>query len=153
MKHAWGLLLVVAACGPSGEPMKGDIMYTYGTSHPKIAFGAAVEDKNTPGQMLVELGDDNVDCGTNFGSFVLIGGPSGTFVYFSVSATTPGADANAYISAQHTDGGHTSINESSGMVTIDTIDTRVTGSLTFSTTDQDVGAITVSGNFDVKKCF
>lgn len=39
------------------------------------------------------------------------------------------------------------------MVTIDTIDTRVTGSLTFSTTDQKVGTISVSGNFDVKKCF
>ena len=153
MKHAWGLLVIVAACGTSGEPMKGDIMYTYGTDHPKMAYGAAVEDKQTPGNMLVQLGDDNVDCSTNLDEFVLIGGPSGTFVYFSVSATSPGIDANAFISAQQSNHSHTNINESSGMVTIDTIDTRVTGSLTFSTTDQTVGEISVSGNFDVKKCF
>ncbi len=95
----------------------------------------------------------NVDCSTNLGQLVLVGGPSGTFVYFSVSATTPGTDANAFINAQHSGGNHTSINEASGTVTIDTIGTRVTGSLMFSTTDQDVGPISVSGNFDVKKCF
>ena len=153
MKHAWGLLVMVAACGSSGEPAKGDIMYTYGTSHPKMSYGAAVQDKQTPGQMLVQLGDDNVDCSTNLGDFVLIGGPTGTFVYFSVSATTPGTNASVSINAQQTNGNHTSINESSGSVTIDTIDARVTGSLTFSTTDSTVGTISVAGNFDVKKCF
>lgn len=152
MKHAWGLLLVVAACGSSGEPMKGDVMYTYGTSHPKMAYGAAVEDKQMAGNMLVQLGDDNVDCGTDLQGFSL-GAPSGTFVYFSVSATTPGTDANAFISAQQSNASHVNVNASSGTVTIDTIDTRVTGSLTFSTTDQTVGTISVMGNFDVKKCF
>ena len=133
--------------------MKGDIMYTYGTDHPKMVVGAAVQDTQTPGQMLVQLGDDNVDCSTNFGKLVLIGGPSGTFVYFSVDATTPATHDNTFISAQRTTGTHTGINESSGTVVIDSIDTRVMGSLTFSTTDQDVGPIMVSGNFDVKKCF
>jgi|SRR3569623_90137 len=153
MKQAWGLLVMVAACGTSGEPMKGDIMYTYGSSHPKMVVGSAVEDKQTPGQMLIQLGDDNVDCSTNLDNFVLIGGPIGTFVYFSVNATTPGTDTSATISAEQSSRNNTSINESSGTVTIDTIDTRVTGSLMFSTTDQDVGTISVSGNFDVKKCF
>lgn len=153
MKHAWGLLVIVAACGSSGEPMKGDIAYTYGTDHPKMVVGAAVQDTQTPGHMLVQLGNDNVDCGTNLDQLVLIGGPSGTFVYFSVDATTPGTDANAFISAQRSGGNHTSINEASGTVTIDMIGPRVTGSLMFSTTDQDVGPISVSGNFDVKKCF
>jgi len=43
--------------------------------------------------------------------------------------------------------------EASGTVTIDTVMPRVTGSLTFMTTDQDVGTIAVSGNFDIKRCF
>ena len=153
MKHAWGLLVIVAACGTSGEPMKGDIMYTYGTDHPKMVVGSAVKDTQTPGQMLIQLGDDNVDCGTNLDQFVLVGGPHGTFVFFSVDATTPATHDNTSISAQRTSGNNTSINESTGTVVISTIDTRVTGTVMFSTTDQDVGAISVSGNFDVKKCF
>jgi hypothetical protein len=152
MKHAWGLLLI--GCGTSGEPMKGDVMFAYGTSHPKMVVGAAVANKDTAGEMVVQLGDDNVDCSTNLdqGLFT-IGGPTGTFVYFSVSSTTPGTDANASISVEHSTGRDTSINEAPGMVTIDTIDTRVTGSLTFMTTDDTVGPIAVSGNFDVKRCF
>src|SRR3569623_489006 len=106
---------MVAACGTSGEPMKGDIMYPYGSSHPKMVVGSA--------------GEDNVDCSTNLDNFVLIGGPIGTFVYFSVIATTPGTDTSATISAEQSSRNNTSINESSGTVTIDTIDTRVTGSL------------------------
>ena len=156
MKHAWGLLgivVCVAACGSSGEPMKGDIMYTYGTGHPKMVVGAAVKNKDTPTEMIVQLGDDNVDCSTDLSQLTLIGGPSGTFVYFSVNATTPGTNASASISAQHSSGNNTNINEGTGSVTIDTIDTRVTGSLTFSTTDQTAGTIAVTGNFDVKKCF
>ena len=151
MKHAWGLLLLIG-CGASGEPMKGDVMFAYGTDHPNLAFGAAVEDKDTPGAMLVQFGDDNVDCGTDLNSQGF-GGPSGNYVYFSVDATATGPQADAYITVEHSTGNHISINESSGTVTIDTNTPRVTGSLTFMTTDNEVGDITVSGNFDVKRCF
>jgi hypothetical protein len=151
MKHAWGLLLVIG-CGSSGEPMKGDVMFTYGTDHPKMAFGAAVQNKDTPGEMVVQIGDDNVDCGTYLDALTF-GGPSGTFVYFSVDATTPGANAQAYVSVEHSTGNNVKINESDGTVTIDATTPRVTGSLTFTTTDTDIGDIAVMGNFDVKRCF
>ena len=151
MKHAWGLLLLIG-CGTSGEPAKGDVMYTYGTDHPKMAFGAAIENKDTPGEMLVQIGDDNVDCDTDLNSFGF-GGPSGNFVFFSVDATTPGAHPDAFVTVEHSTGRNTSLNESNGSVTIDTTMPRVTGSLTFMTTDSDVGEIAVSGNFDVKRCF
>ncbi len=49
--------------------------------------------------------------------------------------------------------GNIKLNSGTGMVTIDTIDPRVTGSVTFDTNDQDVGAITASGSFDVVRCF
>jgi hypothetical protein len=154
MKHAWGCLLVVAACGPSGEPMKGSIAFTYGTSMPKMAFGAAVASKDTPGQMVVQMGDDNLDCGTDLAdSGITFNPPSGTFVYFLVDATTPGSDASAEISVQRSSSNSLSINEAGGTVTIDTVMPRVTGSLTFTTTDMDVGEISVSGNFDIKRCF
>jgi len=151
MKHAWGLLLVIG-CGASGEPMKGDVMFTYGTDHPKMAFGAAVQNKDTPGEMLVQIGDDNVDCSTYLDAFSL-GGPSGNFVYFSVDATTPGTQTAAAVSVEHSTGNNVSVNESDGSVTIDATTPRVTGSLTFTTTDTTVGDIAVSGNFDVKRCF
>ena len=138
-------------CGAEGEPMKGDVMFTYGTDHPKMAFGAAVQNHDTPAETLVQIGDDNVDCSTYLDA-LSFGGPSGNFVYFSVDATTPGTVATAAVSVEHSTGNHVSINESDGMVTIDTTH-RVTGSLTFTTTDQTVGTIAVSGNFDVKRCF
>jgi hypothetical protein len=151
MKHAWGLLLVIG-CGSSGEPMKGDVMFAYGTDHPTMAYGAAVQNKDTPGEMVVQIGDDNVDCGTYLDALTF-GGPSGNFVYFSVDATTPGTNAQALISVEHSTGNHIKINESDGTVTIDATTPRVTGSLTFTTTDTDIGDIAVSGNFDVKRCF
>jgi hypothetical protein len=152
MKHAWGCLLLVACGGTSGEPMKGSIAFTYGTSMPKMAVGAAVEDKDTPGHMLVQMGDNDVDCGTDFNSDSL-GLPTGNFVFFSVDATTPAADPSLEISVVHFDGRNLNLNGSTGMVTIDTVMPRVTGSLTFNTTDSDIGTISVSGNFDIKRCF
>jgi len=152
MKYAWGCLLVIG-CGTSGEPMKGDVAFTYGTAKPKLVVGAAVANKDMPGQMLVQLGDDNVDCGTYLDAGITFSAPSGTFVYFSVDATTPGTNASAYVSVEHSTGNNININESSGTVTIDAVMPRVTGSLTFMTTDMDVGMIAVSGNFDVKRCF
>jgi hypothetical protein len=150
MKHAWGCLLLIA-CGTSGEPMSGDIAVTYGDEMPKMVVGAAVEDMDTPGQMLVQMGDDNVDCDTYFGGLSF--GNSGTFVYFSVDATTPGTQSDLYITVEHSTGRHVSSNSTEGTVTIETVSPRVTGSLTFQTTDNDVGSITVSGSFDVKRCF
>lgn len=150
MKQALGCLLLVA-CGTSGEPMNGDITVMYGTSAPKMIVGAAVEDMSEPGHMLVEMGDDNVDCGTNFSELSF--GNSGTFVYFSVDGTTPGMQSDAWVTVEHSSGRHVSSNSTDGMVTIDAVSPRVTGSVTFQTTDDDVGTISVSGSFDVKRCF
>ena len=152
MKHAWGLLLLIGCGGTSGEPMKGDVMFTYGTGHPKMAYGAAVQNKDNPANMVVQIGDDNVDCSTYLDQLTF-GGPEGNFVYFDVDSSATGPFTDVSISVQHSSGSHTSINESSGMVTIDTTTPRVTGSLTFMTTDDQVGPIAVMGNFDVKRCF
>jgi hypothetical protein len=143
--------MLLVACGTSGEPMNGDITLMYGDSNPKLIVGAAVEDADAPGQMIVEMGDDNVDCGTNFSELSF--GTSGTFVYFSVDATTPGTQSDLFITVMRSSGNHLSSNSSDGMVTIDAVSPRVTGSIMFDTNDQDVGPISVSGSFDVKRCF
>lgn len=132
--------------------MKGDVTVMYGTASPKLVVGSAVVDKNTPGHMLVQLGTDNVDCST-FINGIEIGFPEGTYVYFSADASTPGTDPQAYVDVMKSAGNNVNIDSAAGSVTIATIDTRVTGSLTWTTTDDKVGTISVSGGFDVKRCF
>src|SRR5437867_1363197 len=111
MKHAWVLVCLIG-CGPDGEPIKGDITIHYGGDTTKMEVGTVVQDQNTPGNMLVQIGSDNVDCSTYLDVFLSFSNPSGTFVYFSVDKTTPGTDANAYVSVMRSTGTHTSINES-----------------------------------------
>ena len=74
-------------------------------------------------------------------------------MYFSVDKATPGPHAATAISVETSNGKHTSINEAQGSVTNDAIGPHVTGSVTFMTTDNMVGAICVTGGFDVLKCF
>jgi len=74
-------------------------------------------------------------------------------VYFSVNKTTPGTDTMAFVTAETSSGNHIDADSTNGTVTIDAIDARVTGSVTFSSSTQDVSTITANGTFDVKRCF
>jgi len=142
--------LLVVGCGDSGEPIKGDIAIQYGADSPDLKVGSVIEDENDPGKMLVQIGTEEVDCDTRLDS--LFGTPVGTFVYFSVDQA-PGSYPGTFVQAAHRAGNSISVNLSDGDVTIDAIEPRVTGSVTFMTTDQDVGDISVSGTFDVFRCF
>jgi hypothetical protein len=154
MKQAWGWLLL-AACGTAttGEPMAGNIAFTYGSSKPKMVVGSAVQSRNAPTQMIVQMGDENIDCETYLDSGITFSAPSGTYAYFTVDAATPTTQASADISVEHSSGNHIDIFAATGMVTIDAVMPRVTGSLSFMDTDMTVGDISVMGNFDVKRCF
>lgn len=146
-------LLACGACGGiEGDPIEGTVEIQYGESSPDLVVGSVVEDDNTPGLMLVQLGSDNVDCDTYLDVFLSFSNPEGTFLYFSVDRL-PGTYTDGFISAMRSDGGTTKINASSGSVTIDAVEPRVTGSVTFETTDDEVGTISASGTFDVKRCF
>jgi hypothetical protein len=74
-------------------------------------------------------------------------------VYFSVDSMTPGTTSDAYITVERDTGNHSSSNSTTGTITIDAVSPRVTGSLSFQTTDDMVGTISVTGGFDVKRCF
>lgn len=152
MRHAW-LLLLAIGCGSSGgggEPQHGTASAQYGTTTHAMTVGAAILDPNVAGNMIVELGNDNVSCGVDLDNEFP---PSGLYVYFSVSKTTPGTDANATVTVISSSGNNIDADTSNGTVTVDAIDTRVTGSVTFSSSTQTVSTITATGTFDVKKCF
>ncbi len=146
-----GLCGLSGCAGDSGEPLIGDVTIHYGSSTPKLDVGAAIQDTSVPGSMLVQIGSDAVDCGTNFGDFSF-DGPQGTFVYFSVDKV-PGVHASASVNAMKVSGNSINIHGTSGAVTITAVDPRVTGTVMFTTTDQKAGEIAVSGSFDVKRCF
>ena len=40
-----------------------------------------------------------------------------------------------------------------GSIVIDAVEPRVTGRVTFTTTDDEIGTISVTGSFDVVRCF
>jgi hypothetical protein len=142
-------LLLLVGCGDSGEPLKGDIAIQYGADSPDLKVGTVIEDESDPGKMLVQIGTDEVDCDTRLDS--LFGVPVGTFVFFSVDQA-PGTYMTFVQAAQRV-GNSTSVNISDGEVIIDAVEPRVTGSLTFDTTNEEVGTISVSGTFDVFRCF
>lgn len=144
--------VALAACGDSGEPMKGDVVVTYGGSSPKMDVGTAVQDQESPGKMLVQFGTDEVDCDSYLDVFLDFNLPEGTFVYFSVDKMA-GTYTSASVSAMKNTSSSTSINGTTGMVTITAVEPRVTGTVTFTTTDEDVGVISAAGSFDVKRCF
>jgi hypothetical protein len=153
MRHL--LLVVLVGCGGGGidgEPMTGTVSLDYGGSKPKMAVGAAVESMDAPTKMLVQIGSDNVDCGTYLDVFLDFDAPSGTFIFFTVDKTSTGMLGTS-ISVEKSGGRDVSVTEAPGAVLIDSTAERVTGTVTLSTTNEDVGAITVAGSFDVKRCF
>lgn len=154
MRIISALTLAGAACGGiEGEPLEGTIQIEYGPSRPALVVGAAVAHRDAPGRMLVQLGSNHVDCDTYLDVLFSFTNPEGTFLYFTVDRA-PGEYVDNSISAMVSENNSTKINVAFGSVTIDTVDPRVTGTVTmFETTDEEVGRIAASGTFDVVKCF
>ncbi|MBA3391089.1 MAG: hypothetical protein H0T89_00510 [Deltaproteobacteria bacterium] len=158
MRHAPLILgmfgLGVLGCGGGGgggEPITGTIAMQYGDSSPALVVGSAIQSSMAT-NMLVQIGSDNVDCDTNLVDIEGFEFPKGSFVYFDV-AKAPGSHPTAGVTVMKSTSDMVNINGSTGMVTIDSAGDRVTGSVTFTTTDNDVGTISVSGTFDVLRCF
>lgn len=152
MRTIWLVALCLGCGGIKGEPLEGDITIQYGDSAPDLVVGAAVQDQNDPDLMLVQIGSDDVDCDTYLDNFLSFNNPEGVFVFFSVEKL-PGAFDDASVAAMSSESNNTKTNFTTGSVTIDAVEPRVTGSVSFSTTDDEVGEITVSGSFDVFRCF
>jgi hypothetical protein len=149
MKIAAFVLLAACTSSKGGEPQMGTASATYGTDTKMLATGSAIKDIDTAGNMLVQLGDGGVDCSTNLSASFP---PDGMYVAISVDMTNPGTFPNAPIQVLHSSGNHIDAEITDGMVTIDAIDTRVTGSVMLSLTGSS-GPVSATGTFDVKKCF
>ena len=148
------LLVLLVGCGgggTSGEPIMGTISISYGDEKPKMVVGSAVQNMDNPAEMLVQIGSDNVDCGSYLDVFLDFDAPKGTFVYFNVPKMP--ITENGSVAVMHRAGNSIATNEGPGQVTITTVDARVTGTVTFATVDEEVGNIMVAGTFDVLKCF
>ncbi len=130
----------------------GDVAMTYGSARPDFVVGTAVQSEDSPLHMLVQLGTDDVDCETYLDRLFSFDNPEGYFAYFTV-LKEPGAYVDTTVAAMRDTGSDTHINLADGSVVIDAVDARVVGSLVFSTRDDEVGEIAVSGGFDVKRCF
>jgi hypothetical protein len=146
-----GVALALIGCGgDSGEPIEGTISIGYGDDTISPDVGAALRDPDSSTRMYVLIGTNGVDCGTDLETF----NESGTFVFFDVDNTGPATHSDTSIDVIRSTSNNFSLNGGFGTVVIDTIGAeRVTGSVTFSTPDEDVGMITVGGTFDVIRCF
>jgi hypothetical protein len=145
---ACSMVLLFAACtddAPSGEPIEGSVTIHLGSKTITPEVGAAIKDFNDPTKLLVLIGTEAIDCKTNEQSPI-----KGTMLLFSITPETGPQQGFVSVAFTNASGGH--LNGSSGDVTIDSIDTRVKGSVTFDTTDDEEGPITASGTFDVIKC-
>jgi len=143
------VFLIGCTSSGGGEAQKGDAALHWGNQTFALATASAIAD---PAGMRIQLGNDNVDCATDLDKTEP---PAGDYIYFKAPAAT-GPIANVSFTLIVFQGNNISIDVTGGTAQIDTFDTRVTGTATFMTTDQNAtpdGMVTITGSFDVKKCF
>jgi len=152
-------ILAVGCAGESGEPIDGTVAIMVGDTTITPTVGAAIEFRSNSMlvdgalvrdhrvKTLVVIGTTDVSCSTNINSQLA----QGTYLSFEVSRT-PGMQSS-FGSVIRLEMGSSHINSEMANVVIDSIDPRVTGSVTFITTDDMVGPISAAGTFDVIRCF
>ena len=147
MKRA--LLVLLAACGgEGGEPIGGTIAVDVAGTITTPTVGATVA---RDAEIVVVLGTREIDCDTRIEDQL----KRGVYVTFAIEPTELGPQ-NPFVSVIRVDPGGTHLNGGPGDVTLDGAADRITGSVTFATTDiTDEGdiPISVTGTFDVRACF
>lgn len=151
MRYFMLLLLLVGCDSDEGEPIEGTITMQYGDKNPAMVVGAAVQHEGDD-DMLVQIGSKSVGCGTYLDNFLDFDAPGGHFVHFSVPKTPAVYDQNA-VTVDRNNSNESRSYQAFGDVVIDSVGERVTGSLTFTATDDEIGTIALSGSFDVLRCF
>lgn len=154
MKYAWLCAFAIGCGGGSsgGEPQLGDATLQWGPTPKMMETGAAIKDPKNAGQMRITLGNDHVGCSTDYDMNFP---PPGDYVYFSVAPQT-GPTPSVSVTIIHYAGKTLNLDITSGDATISAVSDRVMGNVTFMTTDDMAGTpntVTMTGSFDVKKCF
>jgi hypothetical protein len=152
MKLPLGVVIAFAAgCGGGGgEDIGGTIVIDWGPEHVVPDSGAAIEypDAEVPGTMIVGIGDLGFGCGWADDRI-----SNGTFVSFILEPAeqVPGS-YTSLIFVTHVDDDGLHSNGSTGTLELTAVGERITGSLSMSTTDDEVGPVTSTGTFDVINC-
>lgn len=148
MQRALAVTLLLggfAACGgESGEPIGGDIAIVVGGETVNPSVGAAIADEN--GAALVILGTRDITCDTRLETPL----KPGTYLTFTVDRNVGAQTPMVSVIRVQTGGAH--LNGTAGMVAVDGVGDRITGSVMMTTTDDELGDITVTGTFDVTNC-
>ena len=140
----------LAGCGggTSGEPIHGSVAIHVGSDTIVPTVGAAVEDlQGDITKAFVLIGTTGVSCDTDANSVL----QRGTYLSFSIDRTPDTTRPLVSVIRVDSSGGH--LNGSTGDVAISAVDPRVTGTVSVSTTDDTVGPISATGDFDVIRCF
>lgn len=138
----------LGACGTeAGEPIGGDVTITVGDEVIEPTVGAALPDDEDPTKAMIVVGTRDISCATTITSPL----KRGTYLMFTIAPEAGMQTVFTSVIRVESSGSH--LNGSTGEVTIDGVGDRVTGSVTFDTTDDEVGPITAAGTFDVVRCF
>ncbi len=142
---------VLAGCAsdPTGEPNLGDATFNYEDHSARLVVGSAIEAPDDRATMIVQLGTDTVDCDVDLDRAPSM--PDGYFVSFTLPKA--GVVHAPIIIARRGDGRDSWRTFAPGIVGIDSVGERVTGTVSFSTVHFELGDIEVLGRFDVKRCF
>ena len=143
-------LFALAACGGGGggEDIAGTITFEYGSTHIVPDTGVALQDDRVdPESYVIMLGDLDIDC-----DFLDSRVRDGTFLTIQLPLPPAAGMSTSFVFMTHIEDQSASTNGTTSDVTITTVGDRIAGMVTFSTTDDEVGAITASGTFDVFSC-
>ena len=153
MRHGLVLLVVlfVAACGgDEGEPLGGDITFAVGDEVVTPTTGAAIRDGRDRTLQMIVLGTRDISCATTLDTPL----HQGTYLTMLIdpALTVPGPQ-DAMVSIVRVISSGTLINGAVTSVTLDELDQRLTGSVTFTTDDPDQAiTLAATGSFDVVNC-
>jgi hypothetical protein len=139
-------LATTAACAAvPGEPMEGTLVIEYADLVVEPIVGAAIRDVG--GNALVVVGTRDISCQTIVQSQLR----RGTYLSFSIE---PMLGSHApFVSVIRVVPGGIHINGTTGMVELERVDGRIAGSVEVDAEDAELGPITASGTFDVRRCF
>jgi len=150
------IALWLAACGggggPEGEPLiSGHVDFSIGSTTSDIKNGVALPASETSSAAFtVILGSGGINCDTAPGQFL----PKGSYVTFDPTTTMPMVYDDIFVSVIHSTSSGYHLNGTSGHVEVTSVsDTSVAGSIDHMDTDEEDGAIVVSGSFEVTRCF
>ncbi len=146
-----GLLVpaLVACGGVDGLEIAGDIALGVGTETITPTVGAAISDID-PAKLLIVIGTRDISCETNLESPLR----KGTYVAMVIDPVV-GVQPEATVTVIRVESSGTKFNGDSNEGTIDTVEGRITGSVSFVTqdeTDEVVTELSAIGSFDVENC-